>query len=164
MALQIAGLSQQVTYGQESSREEGAIALVTRIYKEVSGTGEQSVDWEKVSSFFVEKAVIVLRTSREETSQFTVEEFIQDFKNFYQGPLVGESGFREEVLQLEYQVYHDMAFVAVVYAAAILDSESAPQKGVDFWLLSRRDSEWKVVSVTNEIVPADGKLPSIFDI
>jgi hypothetical protein len=163
LALQINVFSQQATGGQESSMEEEATALVTLIYKEVSGTGEQSVDWEKVSSFFVEEAVIILRTSREATSQFTVEEFIQDFRNFYRGPLVGASGFREEVLQLESQVYHDMAFVAVVYAAEILDSARMPPKGVDFWLLTRRDSVWKVVSVTNEIVPPDGKLPGIFN-
>jgi hypothetical protein len=164
MALQIAVFSQQVTYGQESSREEEAIALVTRIYKEVSGSSVHSVDWDKVRSIFVEEAVIVLRTSRTGTTIFNVEEFIQDFKNFYQGPLVGESGFKEEVLQIDSEVYHDMAFVAVVYAATILDSGREPQKGIDFWLLSRRDDQWKVVSVTNEIVPADGKLPGIFDI
>lgn len=99
--MQIAGLSQQETYGQESSREEEAIALVTRIYK--------------------------------------------------------------EVLQIDSEVYLDMTFVAVDYAATILDSERESQKGIDFWLLSRREGQWKVVSVTNEIVLADEKLPSIFD-
>lgn len=67
--------------------------------------------WDRVRSFFIEEAVIILLTSREETSQFTVDEFIEDFK-----------GFKEEVLQLESQVYHDMAYIAVVYEAAILAS------------------------------------------
>ena len=137
--------------------------MVTQIYEEVSGTGEESVDWDKVRSFFLEEAVIVLRTSREETSQFTVEEFVQDFLAFYGSPRLGESGFKEEVLKLKSEVYHDMAFVAVVYAASILDSDRPPQKGIDFWLLVRKNSAWKVVSVTNEIVPEDGKLPEIFD-
>jgi ketosteroid isomerase-like protein len=163
LVIRMAGFGQPLPDSQSPLMEEEATAMVTRIYKEVSGSSVQSVDWEKVRSFFVDEAVIVLRTSRTETSQFTVEEFIQDFKNFYQGPLVGESGFREEVLQIDSEVYLDMAFVAVVYAATILDSEREPQKGIDFWLLSRREDQWKVVSVTNEIVPADGKLPSIFD-
>jgi hypothetical protein len=151
-------------FGQQAlSQEEEAIAMVTQIYEEVSGTGEESVDWDKVRSFFLEEAVIVLRTSREETSQFTVEEFVQDFLAFYGSPRLGESGFKEEVLQLKSEVYHDMAFVAVVYAASILDSDRPPQKGIDFWLLVRKNSVWKVVSVTNEIVPEDGKLPEIFD-
>jgi hypothetical protein len=111
----------------------------------------------------VEEAVIVLRTSRDATSLFTVEEFIQDFKTFYQSPRLGELGFKEEVLKLESQVYHDMAFVAVLYAASILDSERPPQKGIDFWLLIRKDKAWRVVSITNEIVPPNGKLPEIFN-
>lgn len=144
------------------SPEEEVIHMVSRIYMEVSGQGEHSVDWEKVRSFFAEEAVIVLRTSREATSQFTVDGFIQDFKTFYQSPRVGEAGFKEEVLQLESHVYLDMAFVAVVYEAAILDSEIPPQKGIDFWLLTRRDDAWKVVSVTNEVIPPNGALPGIF--
>ena len=158
LVIHMTGFAQQAL-----SQEEEAIAMVTQIYQEVSGNGEESVDWDKVRSFFVEEAVIILRTSREATSQFAVEEFIQDFKTFYQSPGLGESGFKEEVLQLESEVYHDMAFVAVVYAASILDSDGPPQKGIDFWLLTRKDHAWKVVSVINEIVPPDGKLPEIFD-
>jgi hypothetical protein len=151
-------------FGQKAQTpEEEAITMVTQIYSDVSGTGEESVDWDMVRSFFMEEAVVVLRTSREATSVFTVEEFIQDFKTFYQSPRLGESGFKEEVLQLESEVYHDMAFVAVLYAASILDSERPPQKGIDFWLLIRKNDTWKVVSVTNEVVAPDGKLPEIFD-
>ena len=158
LVLHMAGFGQQL-----QTPEEEAIAMVTQIYSEVSGTGEESVNWDKIRSFFVEEAVVVLRSSREATSQFTVEEFIQDFKTFYQTPRLGESGFKEEVLQLEAEVYYDMAFVAVVYAASILDSDRPAQKGIDFWLLIRKNNAWKVVSVTNETVPADGKLPTIFD-
>ncbi len=148
---------------QALTQEEEAIAMVSQIYKEVSGSSEQDVDWEKVRSFFLDEAIIVLRTSVEACSQFTVDEFIQDFLTFYRSPRMGESGFKEEVLQLESEVYHDMAFVAVVYASSILDSGRPPQKGIDFWLLTRKKDTWKVVSVTNEIPGPDGKLPGIFD-
>lgn len=52
------------------------------------------MDWDKVSSFFVEEAVIVLRTSRDGSTQFTVDEFIQDFTDIYESPAVGKSGFK----------------------------------------------------------------------
>jgi hypothetical protein len=91
-----------------------------------------------------------------------VDGFIQDFLDFYDSPRLGESGFQEEVLQLESEVFYDMAFVAVLYASSILDSDRPPQKGVDFWLLTRKQDAWKVVSVTNEIIRPDGKLPEIF--
>lgn len=147
--------------GQDPEKE--AISMITQIYSEVSGKGESSVDWNKVRSFFDPAAVIVLRTSKEASSQFTVDEFIQDFKRFYNSPTLGESGFKERVLQVESQVYFDMAFIAVVYEAIIVDSERPPQKGIDYWLLSRNKQNWKVVAVTNEIVPADGLLPEIFE-
>ena len=153
-----------ITWAQEAqNQEEEALAMVTQIYADVSGSSDQDVDWDKVRSCFVDEAVIILRSSPDATSQFTLDEFIQDFVSFYQSPRVGEAGFKEEVLQVESLFYHDMAFVAVVYAASILDSERPPQKGVDFWLLTRKPEGWKVVSVTNEIPRPDGKLPAIFD-
>ena len=151
-------------YSQQSqSGEEEVNSMVKQIYSEVSGTNKESVDWDKLRSNFVDEAVIVLRTSREACTQFTLDEFIQDFLDFYDSPRLGDSGFKEEVLQLESEVFHDMAFVAVVYAASILDSDRPPQKGIDFWLLTRKPDGWKVVSVTNEIVRPDGKLPEIFN-
>jgi hypothetical protein len=151
-------------FGQQAqSHEEEAIAMVSQIYDQVSGTGEEAVDWEQIRSIFVDEAVVVLRTSREATSQFTVEEFIQDFRNFYNSPRLGDAGFKEEVLQLEAEVYYDMAFVAVLYASSILDSDAPPQKGIDFWLLTLKEDSWKVVSVTNEFVRPGEALPAIFE-
>jgi len=143
--------------------EEEAVAMIKQIYTEVSNEGSAQVDWDKVRSFFVEEAVIVLRTSREESTQFTLEEFIQDFKDFYKSPVVGESGFKEKVLRVKPQVYHDVAFIAVVYEASILNSDRPAQKGIDFWLLTRKDNSWKVVAVTNEIIPPGEEIPALFD-
>ena len=149
----------QTTAGTE---EEKAVNMVKQIYREVSAEGEARPDWDLVRDFFVDEALIVLRTSRDGSTQFTLEEFIQDFKDFYESPRVGDAGFREDVLHVHAQVYHDIAFIGVVYQAVILDSERPPQKGVDFWLLSLREGSWKVVAVTNEIIPPGGDLPAMF--
>ena len=145
-----------------SAEEEKAIKMVKQIYTEVSAEGEARPDWDRVRDFFVEEALIVLRTSREGSTQFTLEEFIQDFKDFYQSPRVGDAGFREDVLHVHARVYHDIAFIGVVYQAVILGSDRPPQKGVDFWLLSLREGSWKVVAVTNEIIPPGEDLPAMF--
>jgi len=153
-----------IAAGQDqASSEEKAGAMIRQIYKEVSSDGSVLPDWDRIRSFFVEEAIIVLRTSREGSSQFTLEEFIQDFKNFYQSPALDSSGFKEEVLQLKSHVYHDIAFIAVVYEASILNSERPPQKGIDFWLLSLKGDTWKVVAVTNEIIRPGEELPPPFD-
>ena len=146
-----------------SSPEEEAVVLIRQIYKEVSSAGSAPVDWERVRSFFIKDAVIVLRTSREGSTQFTLEEFIKDFKDFYDSPAVGESGFKEEVLRIKPQVYGDAACMGVVYEATILNSERPPQKGIDFWLLTRKDKAWKVVAVTNDIIPPGEAIPEMFE-
>lgn len=142
--------------------KEKAVNMVKQIYKEVSGEGESRPDWDRVRDNFVEEALIVLRTSQDGSTQFTLDEFIQDFKDFYQSPRVGDAGFKEEVLHVHAQVYHDIAFIGVVYQAMILETERPPQKGVDFWLLSLRDGSWKVVAVTNEIIRPGEDLPAMF--
>ena len=151
--------------GQSTSNhvEDEAIVLIKQIYTEVSSDGNAPVDWERVRSFFIKDAIIVLRTSREGSTQFTLEEFIQDFKDFYKSPALGESGFKEEVLRIKPQVYGDAAYVGVVYEATILNSERPPQKGIDFWLLTRKDKTWKVVAVANDIIPPGEAIPEMFE-
>lgn len=157
-------LSSLLAIGQSeiSSAEEEAITMIRQIYTEVSGESGDQVDWDRVRSFFVEEAIIILRTSREGSTRFSVEGFIKDFQDFYKSPAMNESGFKEEVLGLKSEVYHDIAFIAVVYEASILKSERPPQKGIDFWLLTRKDKVWKVAAVTNEIIPPGGEIPEMF--
>ena len=145
------------------AKNEDPESMIKQIYVEVSSEEEQEVDWDKVRSFFVEEALIVLQTSRDESSQFTLEEFIQDFKDFYDSPAAKGSGFMEEVLKLRSQVYADMAFIAVVYEASILNSDRPPQKGIDFWLLQKKEDSWKVVAVTNQIIPPGEEIPAMFE-
>ena len=146
-----------------SSTEEEAVAMITQIYSEVSGENAEQVDWNKVRSFFVEEAVIVLKTSLEGNSQFTLEEFIQDFKDFYKTPAAMQYGFREEVLQVKAEVHKELAFVAVVYASSFPKADRPPQKGIDFWLLTLKDNTWKVVAVTNEVILPGEEIPSMFE-
>ncbi len=138
-------------------------SMIKQIYTEVSSEGDKEVDWDRVRTFFVKEAVIVLQTSREESSQMTLEEFIQDFKNFYASPAAKGSGFKEEVLSLKSHVYGDMAYIGVVYEALILNSERAPQKGIDFWLLQKMEKSWKVVAVTNQIILPGEEIPPMFE-
>jgi len=140
-----------------------AESMIKQIYTEVSSDEEHEVDWDKVRSFFVKEALIVLQTSREASTQFTLEEFIQDFKDFYASPAAKGSGFQEKVLRIKSHVYADMAFIGVVYEAKILNSDRPAQKGIDFWLLQKIEKSWKVVSVTNQVIPPGEKIPPMFE-
>lgn len=158
-------ISLMPAFGQSSQEqaEEEAVKMITQIYIEVSGESGDQIDWDRVRSFFIEEAVIVLRTSREGSTQFTVDEFIQDFKDFYKSDAVGDAGFKEEVLRLKSDVYYDIAYIPVVYQASILNSDRPPQKGIDFWLLIRKNKAWKVAAVTNEIIRPGEEIPGMFE-
>ena len=143
--------------------ENEAVVMIKQIYKEVSSDGTALPDWDMVRPFFVDEAVIVLRSSREGSTQFTLEEFIQDFKDFYQSPAMKDSGFKESVLQVKDFIYYDIALIGVVYEAKILDSERPATRGIDFWSLVRKDNSWKAVSVTNEVIRPGETLPPPFD-
>ena len=159
-------IAQPVNNPEESvynPEEEDAIAMVTQIYEEISSDGKREVNWKTVKSFFIEGAIIILRTSPYDSKQFTVDQFIQDFQDFYQNPGVKESGFKEEILNVESRVYKDIAYVGVVYSARILNSDNLAHKGLDFWLLGKKDNAWKVMAINNEIIPPNEEIPEWFD-
>jgi hypothetical protein len=134
-------------------------ALIRDIYVAVSAKNSESVDWQKVRSMFIDEAVVILRTSRDKSTQFTIGGFIQDFKDFYQYPEVKANGFAEKILRMKSMVYKDIAFIATVYSAEITGSQRPPTRGVDLWLLAKKDGLWKITSVVNEVIPAGEELP-----
>jgi len=158
----IASLSVNIANGQQSGKDswyESPVALIEGIYSAVSAEAGGAVDWERVRSMFIDEAVVILRTSREKLTQFTVEGFIQDFKNFYQDPRVIANGFGEKILSMKTMAYKDIAFIATVYSAAIPEEVRPPTRGVDLWLLHKKDGFWKIASVVNEVIPAGQELP-----
>jgi hypothetical protein len=58
-------------------------------------------------------------------------------------------------------VYNDIAFVATEYSAAITGSTRPPSRGIDLWLLAKKDGLWKITSVVNEVIPAGQELPDL---
>ncbi|MBI5011065.1 MAG: DUF4440 domain-containing protein [Bacteroidia bacterium] len=135
--------------------------LIKDIYVAVSGKNSESVDWQKVRSMFDDEAVVVLRVSRDKSTRFTADGFIQDFKDFYQYPKVKANGFEEKILSMKSMVYKDIAFVSTIYSAAITGSQRPPTRGVDLWLLSKHDGLWKITSIVNEVIPAGQELPDV---
>lgn len=150
----------------QSTKTENTVdvtSVVKQIYTTVSKAAGEEVNWDEVRAFFVPEAVILLQTSMTESSLFTVEEFIADFKAFYSNDFMKDRTFKESVLGMESQIYKDIAYVGVFYKAQIIGMEAPPTKGLDFWLLNKTDAGWKVVSVVNEVVTPDAKIPEIFE-
>ena len=136
-----------------------ATGLVAALYEEVTFAVGDSPDWERVKSMFLDQATVVLRTSREETTIFSVDGFVRDFIAFIDRAQVHETGFEERVIRSKPLVFGDIAHVLVLYEAQIPGSERAPLQGVDSFQLIRKDGRWWIVAVTNELPTADSPIP-----
>jgi len=158
----LASLSFSLVNGQLSGSDpwyKTPEELIRDIYVSVSAKNSESVDWQKVRSMFIDEAVVVLRTSRDKSTQFTADGFIQDFKDFYQWEQVKANGFAEKILKMKSMVYKDIASIATIYSAEINGSQRPPTLGVDLWLLAKKDGLWKITSIVNEVIPAGEELP-----
>ena len=137
----------------------GAEQVVGDLYRLVTFGPGHLPDWWKVRSLFLDKAVVVLRTSRESSAIFTVDGFVQDFVDFIGRAGADRSGFTERVVRMDPTVFGDIAHVLVLYEASIPGSARPPQQGVDSFHLIRRDGRWWIVSIVNEIPAPDRPLP-----
>ncbi len=133
--------------------------LVAAIYDMVSFEGGSVPDWDKVRSLFIPEAVVVLRTSREATTIFSVEGFIDDFINFVENTPAGANGFTEKVVRMKSMVFGDMAHVLVLYESHITGSPRPPRQGVDSFSLIKKDGRWWIAAVTNELPTPERPLP-----
>lgn len=125
--------------------------VVGRLYELVTFEAGRTPDWAEVRSLFLDQAVIVLRTSRDASTVFSVDGFVADFQAFIERRNVKETGFAETVVTMRSLVFGDIAHVLVLYEASIPGSERGPQQGVDSFQLIRGEGGWQVASVVNEI-------------
>ena len=147
---------------------KGPAEVVAGLYDIVgSPGGGKTPDWDAVRALFIKEAVVVLRTSRTATTVFSLEGFIKDFVDFYEKPFrrgdqtfyPKQAGFTEKVVKLKAWEFWDMAQVLVLYEAHITNDPTPPQRGLDNWLLNRRDGRWVIVAVTNDLVTKDHPVP-----
>ena len=134
---------------------------VQKLYNLVTFEGGTTPDWDKVGSLFIDEAVIVLRTSRDSCTVFSLEGFIDDFVNFAEHPDVNAAGFSETILKMNTLEFGNMANILVLYEAHVTGSERPPQKGVDNFSLIKKNGRWLIISVTNEIPTPERSIPDI---
>ena len=135
--------------------------VVAGIYDLVSFEAGKTPDWDVVRSLFIPEAIIVLRTSLEASTVFSLEGFVDDFVNFIDNTPAGEMGFTETVIRMKSMVFGDMAHVLVLYESHITGSSRAPRQGVDSFSLIKKDGRWLIVSITNELPTAERPIPEV---
>ena len=138
----------------------GPAEVVRELYELVTFDAGATPDWDAVRALFVEEAVVVLRTGREEMTVFTLEGFVDDFVRFIEQYDVQRTGFRERVLELDGFAYRDIAHVRVRFDSHIPGSGREPGQGLDVFELVRRDGRWRIASIVNERPTLDAPIPA----
>ena len=137
-----------------------AEGVVRELYRLVTVEKGQVTDWEQARKLFIPEAVIVLRVSKDATTVFDVQGWIDDFVAWNEKAKVKERGFSEKIVVLEPRVFRDIANVFVLYEASLTDSERPPSRGVDSIELIRKDGRWWIVSITNDLPNAENPIPT----
>lgn len=153
-------LSVQAQTSSEENPLSTAEGVVTELYQLVTFEAGSTPDWEKVRTLFIDEAVIVLRTSRENITIFSVQGFIDEFVNFIERFKVEKTGFVEEIKRTKSMVFGDMAHILVLYEASIPGSKMPPQQGVDSFSLINKNGRWWIAAITNEIPTPDNPVPA----
>ncbi|MEW6741514.1 MAG: hypothetical protein AB1486_02045 [Planctomycetota bacterium] len=136
-----------------------AEGLVTELYKAVTFEAGTTPDWDKVRAMFLEQAIVVLRTSREATTLFSVDGFVKDFEAFIEKTNARQTGFAETIIRFKSLGFRDMAHVLVLYSASVPTSPRPPTQGVDSFQLIRKEGRWWIASIINELPTAESPVP-----
>ena len=136
-------------------------ALIEHLYDLVSFPAHDLPDWDDVRATFIPEAVVILRTSREGSTTFSVDEFIEDWHVFIERDNVEARGFTESIVNMETLEFGDIANVLVLYTSDFPDDERPPRPGVDSFGLIKKDGRWLIASVLNEIPTSSRPIPEI---
>ncbi|MBK5098051.1 MAG: hypothetical protein JJE01_09730 [Gemmatimonadetes bacterium] len=136
--------------------------LIEEIYRLVTFPAGTTPDWDAVRSLFIPEALVVLRTSREGSTVFSVDGFVQDFVAFIEQADVEQTGFTERILDMQTFEWGDIAHALVLFDSDIPGDGREPRAGVDSFQLIKRDGRWWIASISNERPSADLQLPEVF--
>ena len=105
----------------------------------------------------------MLRTSRDGSTVFSVDGFVEDFVTFIEQSDVESTGFTERILDMQTFEWGDIAHVLVLFDSNIPGDGREPRAGVDSFQLIKRDGRWWIASITNERPATDRPLPELFE-
>jgi len=154
-------LGNELIIQAQQNQNDDPEQVVRELYDLVTIKAGDSADWHTVRSLFYEDALVVLRTSKENSTVFSVDGFINDFKNFIVRANIIETGFTEEISKIVPVVFGDIAHFLVLYEASIPGSGRQPQMGVDSFHLIKSKGKWLITSIINEVPGPDRPLPEV---
>ena len=134
--------------------------VVNELYRLVCVPVGGGTDWNAVRNLFIPEAVVVLRVSKDASSTFTLQGWIDDFVAFNTKAKSSERGFEEKIVRMSPMVFRDIAHVLVLYEARMLDWTRPASRGVDSIELIRRDGRWWIAAITNDLPDEEHPVPA----
>ena len=137
--------------------------LVRHLYDQVTFPAGETPDWPYVRKMFIKEATVVMRSGKDKTNVLSLDGWILDFVNFINDSEVRKTGFTENVIKTKTMVFGDIAHVLVLYTSEIPGRTRKPREGVDSFHLIRKEGNWKIVSILNEIPTKERPKPKILN-
>lgn len=134
-------------------------AVIQDLYDLVTFPGDAPPDWDKARAMFIDEAVVILRTSKDGNTIFSVEGWIDDFVTFIDNSVAKEKGFSETIIKMESVSMGDIANVWVRYESKLPGSPG--REGVDNFSMVRRDGRWFIASIVNELPRWGNEVPAL---
>ena len=154
-------LSSTNVFSQINSHTKDPESLIKHLYDQVTFPAGETPNWDYVRTLFIKESTVVMRVSKDETATLSLDGWILDFVNFINNRNVKATGFEEKIIKMESMVFGDIAHVLVLYTSYIPGVSKAPREGVDSFHLIKKEGNWKIVSILNEIPSPDREKPNV---
>jgi hypothetical protein len=149
-------------YAQNSNKHfNSPESLVSHLYDQVTFSAGESPNWDYVKTLFTKDATVVMRMSKTESVQLSLDGWVQDFVNFINKSNIKSTGFEEKIIKSQSMVFGNIAHVLVLYTSNIPGKTKTPREGVDSFHLAKKDGRWWIVSILNEIPTSNRLKPDV---
>jgi hypothetical protein len=148
----------------ETAKADATLAtaegVVKELYRLICVPVGGKTDWEQVRRLFIPEAVIILRVSKDASSTFTVQSWIDDFIAYNEKAKSSERGFEEKIVRMSTTEFRDIAHILVLYEARMLDWSRPAAPGVDSIELIRKGGRWWIAAITNDLPNDEHPIPA----
>ena len=145
----------------DAAAENTPEGVVRDLYRRVTFPAGTTPDWEAMRTLFLPETVIALRLSRDGLTVMDLDGFVEVWLRDMERFSLDESGFTERIIRMDITEFGDIALVWVLYEAEIPGSGRPPQPGVDCIQLVRREGQWVISAITNEVPTPDRAIPRV---
>ena len=147
------------TTSVDKKQPETAEEVVRKLYDLATWESGTLPDWEEMKALFIDETVITLRTNPRALTVVDKQGFIDLWLRDVERSNLKDTGFSEKVIKLKTWIIGEIASVYVLYEGSVPNTNTQKWRGVDCFLLMKKEGSWKILSIANEYVRPGIKIP-----